>query len=56
MSRNDKIDPTDERSGTIVKETDCACEDGACCWHDNTPAQSERRSGDRYPSAPGGDD
>ena len=36
-------DPTDEREiGTrdIHEETVC-CEDGACNWRDNTPAQSE---------------
>ncbi len=37
-----KTDPTDEREGIdgIHEETVC-CADGACCWHDNTPAQSE---------------
>jgi hypothetical protein len=37
-------DPSDKKSGGIItRETDCACEDeeGACCWHGNTPAQSE---------------
>jgi hypothetical protein len=36
-------DPSDERGGEIIaNETDCAvCEDGACCWHENSPAQSE---------------
>ena len=38
-------DPSDERSGEIItNETDCAtCEDGVCCWHGNTSAQSEGR-------------
>lgn len=41
MEKSSK-DPSDERGGTrgIHEETEC-CADGACCWHENTPAQSE---------------
>ena len=41
MSRIDKEWTDDRDGGKIAEETECACEDGACCWHDNTPAQSE---------------
>ena len=43
MDRSRK-DPSDERGGEIIaNETEGACEDGACSWHDNMPAQSEDR-------------
>ena len=39
-------DPTDERGGEIIADDKaCACEDGCCSWHDNTPAQSEGDKG-----------
>jgi len=46
MEKSSK-DPSDGAGGgIIVKETDCACcEDGACSWHENTPAQSEGDKG-----------
>jgi hypothetical protein len=36
----DSKDPSDER-GEIIADKACACEDGCCSWHENTPAQSE---------------
>jgi len=46
MGKSDKKDPSDERGGEIIAdETEACCEDGACCWHDNTAAQSEGDKG-----------
>ena len=49
MSRNDKIDPSDEREEKAIGPA-AHCENGCCSWHDNTPAQSSKvKTGERYP-------
>ena len=46
MSRNDKIDPSDEREEKAIGPA-AHCENGCCSWHDNSTAQSEGKgSGD----------
>lgn len=49
MSRTDKRDPSDERDGGEIINDAC-CEGGACCWHDNTNAQSEGGGDRKAPS------